>query len=1116
MRSLLKNICGYVGKSYMSSKRNASALSKPSKKLRRFGSKQPRMGKNTVTPVIQGGAEGMATQPSGEHATPAECQILTSPTKSPFDKKEYRTIRLGNGLRVLLVSEMHKITEGGDEDDQQLYEDDPDEDMEEEESEEEEEGEEEESEEEEDEQMEEENEVEKASKSYMEGPNKYQAAAALCVGVGSFEDPKEIQGLMHFLEHMVFMGSEKYPKENSFDNFIKKRGGGDNAHTDMEHTTFYFEVQEKYLHEGLDRFAQFFIKPLMKKEAMQREREAVHSEFQMAQPEDAYRIQQLFASIADENHPMSKFTWGNETTLNLEIPDQELHEKLHKLRLQYYSAQYMTLAVQARLPLDTLQSWVTQIFESVPNNGIPKPTYGHISFPFPKEKMHKLYKIVPMKDYHSIEINWTLPTLLKHYRIKPLQYISHLLGHEGHGSILSFLKKKVWAVGLYAGNDESGFEHNSTYAVMSLSVELTNEGFKNIQEVLLVIFQYLKMIREAKPNERIYREIQQVEKIDFDYAEESKAVENVESLVENMQIYPPEDYLTGSDLLFEYNEQIIQNCLDHLIPSQCNIMISSKSYENICTQSETWFGTKYNMEAIPVAWELEWNNPPPNPDLFLPCPNTFIPDKYDLLSSESTILDYPKKIEESKWGELWFKQDEKFKLPRAYCNLYLLTDMVLKSPRLAAMLDLFLNLYQQQMVEDVYPATMAQYSYSVTATERGLVIKINGFNQKLPKLLELLLDNMENFGKQLEEKTFNEIKQQQMKSYYNGILKPNTTRKDIRLSVLQNVHWTLFSKLKALKDITPSSLLEEFVSNLIPSCHVRMLVQGNISESQTKEMYNMIRSKKESSSPSTMCVYPEIQTHCLVVGRNVVRVTGVNRNDTNSSVINYYQSGPGNLWEEVLNEFVMMVMDEPLFDFLRTKEQLGYHVYGTVRNTFSILGLSVTVNTQANKFSVSHVDERIEAFLKEFVMHLRNLKQEELEALRETLKSMKQTVDLTLKEEVDRNWAEISCGEYIFDRLKREIDLIPQITTEAASSYLEKLVCQENNNNYKKLSVQVVGGQSSEDGEVITLEDTLKQSEILKCIGASDDKDPNDTNFILDLESHKEKLVLYPVSRIVK
>lgn len=61
------------------------------------------------------------------------------------------------------------------------------------------------------------------------------------------------------------------------DAFIKIRGGSDNASTDCELTTFYFEIQGKHLLPALDRFAQFFIKPLMKKDAITREREAVES-----------------------------------------------------------------------------------------------------------------------------------------------------------------------------------------------------------------------------------------------------------------------------------------------------------------------------------------------------------------------------------------------------------------------------------------------------------------------------------------------------------------------------------------------------------------------------------------------------------------------------------------------------------------------------------------------------------------------------------------------------------------------------------------------------------------------------------------------------------------------
>ncbi len=43
-------------------------------------------------------------------------------------------------------------------------------------------------------------------------------------------------------------------------------------------------------------------------------------------------------------------------------------------------------------------------------------------------------------------------------------------------------------------------------------------------------------------------------------------------------------------------------------------------------------------------------------------------------------------------------------------------------------------------------------------------------------------------------------------------------------------------------------------------------------------------------------------------------------------------------------------MEEPVFDVLRTREQLGYNVYVTLRNTFGVLGFSITVDFQADKF----------------------------------------------------------------------------------------------------------------------------------------------------------------------
>ena len=55
----------------------------------------------------------------------------------------------------------------------------------------------------------------------------------MVVGVGSLSDPANMQGLSHYLEHMLFMGSEQFPDENDYDSFLSKNGGGSNAYTEL-------------------------------------------------------------------------------------------------------------------------------------------------------------------------------------------------------------------------------------------------------------------------------------------------------------------------------------------------------------------------------------------------------------------------------------------------------------------------------------------------------------------------------------------------------------------------------------------------------------------------------------------------------------------------------------------------------------------------------------------------------------------------------------------------------------------------------------------------------------------------------------------------------------------
>lgn len=116
-------------------------------------------------------------------------------------------------------------------------------------------------------------------------------AMSLCVHVGSFSDPIQAQGLAHLLEHMVSMGSKRYPADNHFDRFLYRKAGYSNAETGCEYTNFHFEVPMEYSQEASDIFASMFQAPKLAKGSIDKEKQVVDSEFQMAISDDDSRIQ---------------------------------------------------------------------------------------------------------------------------------------------------------------------------------------------------------------------------------------------------------------------------------------------------------------------------------------------------------------------------------------------------------------------------------------------------------------------------------------------------------------------------------------------------------------------------------------------------------------------------------------------------------------------------------------------------------------------------------------------------------------------------------------------------------------------------------------------------------
>src|SRR5699024_8607087 len=89
--------------------------------------------------------------------------------------------------------------------------------------------------------------------------------AALALPVGSLQDPESQQGLAHYLEHMVLMGSKKYPQPESFSQYLKKNAGSYNASTAAYRTAYFFDVENSAFAGAVDRLADAIAHPLFDK-----------------------------------------------------------------------------------------------------------------------------------------------------------------------------------------------------------------------------------------------------------------------------------------------------------------------------------------------------------------------------------------------------------------------------------------------------------------------------------------------------------------------------------------------------------------------------------------------------------------------------------------------------------------------------------------------------------------------------------------------------------------------------------------------------------------------------------------------------------------------------------
>lgn len=141
-----------------------------------------------------------------------------------------------------------------------------------------------------------------------------------------------------------------------------------------------------------------------------------------------------------------------------------------------------------------------------------------------------------------------------------------------------------------------------------------------------------------------------------------------------------------------------------------------------------------------------------------------------------------------------------------------------------------------------------------------------------------------------------------------------------------------------------------------------------------------------------------------------------NANNVNSACDYYCHAG--NIEDDHLRPRLALLarlLDQPVFDILRTKEQLGYLVFSSVRGSAGSIGIRILLQSEN---SAAFLETRIEAFLEYFKGFLEEMSNPDFQMTRQGLISTYAERPKNLQEETLRFWADIESGYYDFEKRK--------------------------------------------------------------------------------------------------
>lgn len=868
----------------------------------------------------------------------------------------------------------------------------------------------------------------------MSDPRLNKSAASLVVDVGQIDDPRDSEGLAHFTEHMLFLGTEKYPAEGEYSRFIRSNGGSNNAYTTSDHTNYQFDIRHQALPQALDRFAQFFIAPRFNPEFVSREVSAVHNEAMRHVQSDFRRVWSVLRELYDPASGESKFSTGNKDTLARATP-----EAVRAFFERHYSADRMALAITGTAPLDELERLARETFGAIPKRG-SGPTL-HPAIYLPRKAALRMALVEPVRELRQLQMEFMLPPTRPGFAGRSDQLLAQLLEYSGPGGLLAQLK----AEGLSNSLSTNLWERTAGYGSVWVSLDLTPQGERDVATVMNRFYAWVDFLRKAPFPKDFHASLARIGNLQETYADRGDGMALATRLANNTLFYPLEVAERADRVWGAADEAGWRRLLDTLVPENMLAALAARGLKT--DKRERIYNVAYSYSEDAGAAFAALKSPQAMASFAMPGANRFMPTRTELLEGPARDAKEGKDAQDSKRPEadratalinepglvLHYAPDAEFLRPETALLLRFLPVRELASADNEALLSLWALALQEALEADIEAARAAGVRLQFEAALEGLRITITGYGDSPARVARHLGSRLHSFS--LPAGRYAAV-QEQVK---RGIASYAQTEAVTLATHRREAMWREFRYLpnqlqtKAASATWPE--VQRFGQQFLARGRLEVLAHGHLTAEEATATARALAADVGARAAESNTLMR--RRHLVIAAGEHVLDAGLIQG-VNAVWSTDYAFGEDSPALRAASLVLSAFVSPPFSTELRTRQQLGYIVGSGLSGSLRERGMVFVI--QSSTHSSPDVAQRAEAFISGLPAALSAVSDADWQQLKAGVRSQLETKPKSIGERAERLFTEAYNFDADWARNAAALAALPALTKEQAVAMLTALL----------------------------------------------------------------------------